>query len=73
MQANRGIDGPRERPAAAGSSDPRLHHMRGLTKTYDKSDRPAISDANNRSTWLTLLSSASDLQFSDLQFDDGPA
>jgi len=30
MQANRGIDGPRERPAAAGSSDPRLHHACGL-------------------------------------------
>src|SRR5215471_19370639 len=31
---------------------------------------PAISDANNRSIWLTLLPSASDLQFSDLQFDE---
>jgi len=39
MRADRGIDGPRERPAAADGSDPRLHHMRGLTKTYDKQDR----------------------------------
>jgi len=42
MRADRGIDGPRERPAAAGGSDPRLYHARGRTKTYEAgSPRPS--------------------------------